>query len=204
MSILEIVGGEGDIPQEVENKQLVTPTEQAPVEHRLVEAKVHTTKPELKLPFESVGIIPQSIEPSVKRGVTPSVVGIMPVELARNQLRAHGLTLEVETRAGDWRKGVDMNGNKWRSKMPFDYGFIHGIDGADGDELDVFIGPDVAGGKLFRITQNNPLTGEYDEDKIMMGFRDAITAERAYRSAYDKDWGGFGGIREVSLDKLRR
>ena len=54
--------------------------------------------------------------------------------------------------------------------MLYDYGYFDDIMGADGQELDVYINPDTRTDKIFRITQLNVKTQEFDEYKIMLNF----------------------------------
>lgn len=152
---------------------------------------------------DSIGTAPGSsndyrtAKPSV-RGIKPTAEGIIKdIGWLKNEIQAHGLTFVIENAKGSYRSGTDMNGNKWRSLMPADYGFIKGIAAEDGDELDVFVGPNLENGKVFAITQNNPATGAFDEFKIMFGFDTPEQAETCYHAAYSPDWKGFGKIERV-------
>lgn len=52
--------------------------------------------------------------------------------------REHGLAISIETARGSTREGKDPHGVKWKTVMPFDYGYIRGTLGLapDGDHLD--------------------------------------------------------------------
>jgi hypothetical protein len=69
--------------------------------------------------------------------------------------------------------------------MNHDYGFLRRGTGADGEGLDVFLGPDQKARNVHVIHQNNPDTGKYDEDKVMLGWNDPDEARAAYLSNYD-------------------
>lgn len=55
----------------------------------------------------------------------------------------------------------------------------------DGDELDVFLGPDPKAPEVYVIHQCFPDTGMYDEDKVMLGFPSYEAALKAYNDNYD-------------------
>jgi len=114
-----------------------------------------------------------------------------------------GMRLGIENYKGSVRAGKDMAGNEWRTMMPCHYGFVKNTKAADGDELDVFVGPNLASDKAFVINQKCPETGEFDEHKVMLGFDDAQQAERYYRKAYDADWQGLDSLHEITLDQLK-
>lgn len=111
------------------------------------------------------------------------------------------LTVSIENPAGSIRSGVAKDGTHWRSQMPFDYGFINGTKGADGDEVDAFIGP-APGGKLFVINQIEPTTRKFDEHKVMIGFNSEHDALAAYRNAYQPGWKGLASCWEVTPGEL--
>jgi hypothetical protein len=101
-----------------------------------------------------------------------------------------GLRILVENKPGDARSGVGPGGKRWQTKMLFPYGEIEGAKGADKDALDVYVGPHADAKQVFIVHQNFPRThpraGEYDEDKVMLGFRSAEEAKSAYHAHYDR------------------
>ena len=96
-----------------------------------------------------------------------------------------GLPISIENKKGDTRSGVDADGVKWSVKMPFDYGYIKGTKGADGQPVDCFIGPLKDCKFAFIIHQTKFDKSGFDEDKCMLGWPSAERAEKAYRSAYN-------------------
>jgi phage-related protein (TIGR01555 family) len=144
------------------------------------------------------------------RGVTPSVGGIHnvvgkvqdwnPAKLPK--LRVGGLNCVIENPRGTIRKGMDMDGKEWRVKMPHHYGYIKGYEGADGDEVDCFIGPNMTAKDVYVISQNDS-AGEFDEYKCMMGFASQEQAVDAYNSSFTRDWDGFGSVQRMSLDDFK-
>jgi hypothetical protein len=80
---------------------------------------------------------------------------------------------------------------RWMTGEPTDgpYGYIAGSCGADGDEIDVFIGPMLHDAPFVFVVQQR-VAGDwkvYDEDKVMLGFMSELDARRAYRLHYDDD-----------------
>ena len=113
-----------------------------------------------------------------------------------------GFDISVENKAGSTRSGVDKDGHEWHSKMYFDYGYIRGSVGVDGDHVDVYIGPDESATYVYVVHQNDPVTGEYDEDKVMLGFPSLKAARTAYLKQYDRP-GFLGGIDTFPLEVFR-
>ena len=115
---------------------------------------------------------------------------------AENYQHAHvdlpqfGLTgkrnISIETGVGQDRKGVDEEGQPWSVTMTHGaYGRLKGTEGADGMPLDAFIGPHPTSPYAFVIDQHDPKTGEFDEHKIMLGYRTPIDALHAYAHSYN-------------------
>jgi len=96
----------------------------------------------------------------------------------------HGLPVTVETLKGQKRSGVDANGQAWSVKLPYDYGYIKRTEGADGDHVDVCIGPDHQSDHVFIIDQHDHRTGDFDEHKVMLGYRTRDEACRAYCAGF--------------------
>jgi hypothetical protein len=121
----------------------------------------------------------------------------------KGELEIHGLTVAIENPKGSVRSGVDDNGKKWSNKIYHHYGDIKGFTGADGDDVDVFIGDDLSSENVFVINQINPATGDFDEHKVMLGFSTLESAKRGYLKNYDKGWGGIGSIEATTIDGLK-
>lgn len=97
-----------------------------------------------------------------------------------------GLPISIENKKGSVRSGVNSHtGKEWSVTMPFDYGYIKGTKGADGQAVDVFLGPIKDAKFVFIVHQNKPDGSDYDEDKVFLGFKSADAAKAAYNSAYD-------------------
>ena len=121
----------------------------------------------------------------------------------KGRITIHGMDIAIENAKGSTRRGVDEDGNEWESTLAHHYGDIKGTRGADGDNLDVFIGDDPAHATLYVIDQRNP-AGGFDEHKVMLGFTSEADAKAAYLANYDAGWKGLGDIRAIGLDGFKK
>jgi hypothetical protein len=96
------------------------------------------------------------------------------------------LPIFVENPAGSVRRWRDQQGNEGETRMLYAYGEILGTEGADGDPIDVFLGPDHRAKMVYVVHQQDPEGGRYDEDKCMLGFSSEQAAISAYRAHYNK------------------
>lgn len=117
-----------------------------------------------------------------------------------------GMPISIENPRGSKRKYKDENGNDGFVIMRNHYGYFTNTtgNGKDGDAVDVFIGPypdDFE--RVYVIDQNNK-DGEFDESKVMIGFKSKQEAKEAYLSNYNKDWRGFRAITGVSLKLFKK
>ncbi|MAK91978.1 MAG: hypothetical protein CMI13_12180, partial [Oleibacter sp.] len=112
-------------------------------------------------------------------------------------LTLYGLPIAIEQPRNSVRCRVDGKGHEWSNVMASHYGYIIGTKGADGDEVDVFIGTYPESETVFVIDQ--AFNGRFDEHKVMLAFPDARSARDAYLKSYDEGWQGFGAITAVSI-----
>ncbi len=88
--------------------------------------------------------------------------------------------------------------------MRYDYGYIDGALGADGDSVDVYLGPDETAQWVYAVHQNKvPDFTTYDEDKVMLGWSSADAARDAYVEQYD-DPRFFGGMSMIPVETASR
>jgi hypothetical protein len=111
-------------------------------------------------------------------------------------LNLHGLSLAIENPKGSIRTGVNHDGTPWTSILPADYGYVKKTSGADGDEVDVYIGPVPESELIFVVDQKNEVDGSFDEHKCIFGALSLTQAKELYLS-------GFGdGKGEQRLGKI--
>jgi len=155
--------------------------------------------------------LPTHNSPGVKRTVQPGIVGDEPTTVGAGALvpasdpdnlpriKMHDMVAVIENHRGSIRQG--KNGD-WQIKMAHHYGFIKGTDGADGDEVDCFIGPDLESRKVFVVNQKKQ-DGTFDEHKVMLGFHGPIEAKDAYHASYKDGWTGFGSMHPMDVDDFK-
>ena len=116
-----------------------------------------------------------------------------------------GLDIAIENPKGSVRSGVSKSGKKWSIILKDHYGYIKRTKSeADGDHIDVFIGPTPNWRTMFIVDQIVPATGKFDEIKCMLGYRSADEAKAAYLRNYAPGWRGFGAITPMTVDGFRR
>ena len=121
-------------------------------------------------------------------------------------VRIGGLDISIEHPEGSERKGTDRDGNPWSVTMKSHYGYIRRTTGKDGDQVDVFVAPGTADlsadDTVFVIDQKKP-NGQFDEHKVMLGFKTGREARAAYDANYARGWKGFKDITPMKLDELK-
>lgn len=121
----------------------------------------------------------------------------------KGHIKVDGLDVTIEQPKGSIRRGTDANGNKWESEMHNTYGYIKGTESVDGDHIDIFLSDNPAEGNVYVVDQVNK-DGAFDEHKVMYGFDDMESAEKAYLSNYEKGWQGLGSITGVSKEDFKK
>ena len=86
--------------------------------------------------------------------------------------------------------------------MTWPYGYIRGTRGNDKDHVDCLLGPHRKSTRVFVIHQLDTETGEYDEDKVMLGWDEEEEAKDAYLSNYNRT-DMFGDIEMLTLDEFK-
>jgi hypothetical protein len=115
-----------------------------------------------------------------------------------------GLPIAIENKAGSYRHWYDQSANEsGKTKMLYPYGYIKRTTGTDGDQVDVYIGPDKESDKVFIVHQmKKPDFNVYDEDKVMLGFSTAKKAKEAYLKHFD-DPRFFGFMTTMSMKEFK-
>lgn len=121
----------------------------------------------------------------------------------KGHIRLDGYDITIENPKGSTRSGKDADGKEWSVKMNYDYGYIRGTKGVDGDHIDVYLGPDQENGRVYVVDQIDQKTGKFDEHKVMYGFRDAEAAKEAYLSQYEDGW-KMGAMTPVSKEEFKK
>jgi hypothetical protein len=119
----------------------------------------------------------------------------------KGHVRIQGLEIAIENPKGSTRSGTAPDGTQWESDMAHHYGYIKRTEGADGDQVDVFIGPDPESDQIFIIDQVDE-SGAFDEHKVMLGFSDQDSARDGYRANYDDGW-KVGPITTMTMEQFK-
>lgn len=116
-------------------------------------------------------------------------------------VRVRGFDITIENPVGS-KRYYGKNKKKYNI-MKNHYGYFTKSKGKDGDQVDVFIGPDVEKfEKVYVVDQK--VNGKFDESKVMFGFLTKKEAKEAYFSNFDKNWHGFMHITGVSLTTFKK
>lgn len=125
---------------------------------------------------------------------------------AGNYAKAHvnvqGLDITIENPKGAQRTGKGPDGKSWSVEMPGHYGYIKRSTGADGDQVDVYVGDAPQSRRVFVVDQVNAESKAFDEHKALVGFPDQATALRTYEDGFSDGKGGadrIGGVSEMSV-----
>jgi phage gp29-like protein len=114
-----------------------------------------------------------------------------------------GLPIAIENPAGSIRLWSDGPTQIGATTMLHDYGYIEGVMGSDGEELDVYLGPDEGADHVHVVHQlAAPDFKRQDEDKIFLGFPSADAAKDAYL-AHRNEPAAFGGMSTIPLDRFK-
>jgi DNA-directed RNA polymerase specialized sigma subunit len=114
-----------------------------------------------------------------------------------------GMDVSVETQKGAYRHWGDRDGSSGKTLMLYDYGYVRGSLGTDGDHVDVYVGPDEFAPSVYVISQMTVNRWDtFDEQKCMLGFRTAREAKRAYMAHYN-DPRFFGSMKEMPIGEFR-
>lgn len=113
-----------------------------------------------------------------------------------------GLKIDIENMPGSIRKGKDENGEEWETKMKNAYGEIRGTKTVDKDALDVFIGGNANSPLITVINQNNPDSGEFDEQKVIICCNTEEEAVSVYKDHYDEPEKFYGSHFSMNINEF--
>lgn len=117
-----------------------------------------------------------------------------------------GFRIAIENPAGSTRHWFDLDGKQTgETQMYHDYGYFEDHEGADGEELDVYLGPDEHAPFVYLVSQMKaPDFKRKDEQKVMAGFPSFDAARLAYMKHRNDGDAAIGAILAVSMDRFRR
>jgi hypothetical protein len=122
----------------------------------------------------------------------------------QDHITFQGLKISIENKKGSIRKWYDPDGKeRGRCTMHAHYGFIDGVEGADGEELDVYVGPHEDATEAYVIDQRKaPDFKVFDEQKCLLGFRSPAEAAALYNKQYN-DTRFFGAMKAMPMAEFK-
>lgn len=111
-----------------------------------------------------------------------------------------GIKIDLDRPKGFVQTGQDQDGVAWEREYLYDYGFFPNTAGGDGDQLDVFVGPNATSKRVFWVTQNKA-DGSFDEYKVFVGFDSPRDARDAFVAHIPVKF--FAGLEEVPMGALK-
>lgn len=122
----------------------------------------------------------------------------------------HGMAFTMETAKGAVREGpIDKATGKpeWVNVHPdADYGYIKRTEAADGEQLDLYIGPNPNSKQVFVVDQYNPKTGKFDEHKAIGGTNSQEQAIAIYDRGFNDGSGPSrrGGVTQMPVRQFKQ
>jgi phage-related protein (TIGR01555 family) len=110
----------------------------------------------------------------------------------------HGIYIVIETPRGQLRRGKG-----WEALMPADYGYIRVVKGADGEQLDCFLGPNPQSELVWVIDQQVSPEGTFDEHKVMLGYDSQELAVSDYIVSHSNGGNLMGAVTQLSMPEFK-
>ncbi len=116
------------------------------------------------------------------------------------------MEIPIKNAKGSTRRGRAPDGTEWSVEMPAHYGYVRRTEGADGDQVDVYVGDAPESDRVFVIDQYDPETGEFDEHKAVLGTVDPDDALAIYDAGFSDGSGPRrrGDVTELTIDEFKR
>lgn len=123
----------------------------------------------------------------------------------KGHVSVQGLNVSIENPKGTTRSGTSPDGTAWSVQMPSHYGYIKRTTGADGDQVDVYVGDSPESDNVFVIDQIDLQSNEFDEHKSMIGFSSLDSALAAYNAAFSDGRGNerLGGVTTMTMQEFK-
>ena len=124
----------------------------------------------------------------------------------KGHVQIAGMDISIENAKGSERSGTSQNGESWTVTMPAHYGYIRKSKGADGEQVDVYIGDNPDAGTVYVVDQQDAESGAFDEHKAMLGFDSQEQALEAYEAGFSDGKGKdrMGAVTEMPVDEFKQ
>ena len=161
---------------------------------------MHNGKPVTKSVTVPKGVVVKSVPVQGASSLEYSSV----VVKRKGHIDFQGLDIRVQNPTGTLRSGISTSGQPWETSMEADYGYIAGTEGKDGEDVDVFVGPDKDAQSAYIITIMKPPSFEnVDEQKVMLGYNTGAEAKRAFLRHYDSPR-FFGSMTAMTMTDFKK
>ena len=159
-----------------------------------------------RLPKEMLTAKGRAWASGVRLDSVPTPAQIEAGNYPKGHVRMHGLDISIETRKGEPRTGTGDDGRTWSVVMPADYGYIRRTVGADGEQIDCYIGSYADAPLIWVVDQRDHRTGFFDEQKVLIGFSSRSLAIETYMSGFSDGLGHLrmGRVHELSVEDFKR
>lgn len=125
----------------------------------------------------------------------------------KGHIKVHGLDISIENAPGSIRGKKRPDGSvKWAVKMPVAYGYIKKTSGADGDQVDVYLGKKLDSEVVWIIDQNQVQNGEpigFDEHKCFVGFGSLEKVLKTFLKTRKDGILALGPVSELSIEEFK-
>ena len=120
--------------------------------------------------------------------IKPSPSRPMPRRRRENYKKGHlnlsGLSFTLENAKGSTRRGKDADGEMWEVVMPSTYGYLKGTEGADGDQVDAYIGEDPQSERVWVVDQVDADSRSSTSTRAFLGFTSHAQVKATYDAAF--------------------
>lgn len=152
-------------------------------------------------------VSPDDVAAASQRITEPSPKQAEAGNYAKGHVKFNGLDISIETPKGGTRRGYDEDGNpSWEvPDMPASYGYIKRSTGADGEQIDVYIGDNPKSDRVYLVDQVDADTGKFDEHKAILGTDSLEEAGNLYSRGFSDGRGPdrIGDITEMSVSEFK-
>jgi hypothetical protein len=124
----------------------------------------------------------------------------------KKHISFQGLRISIENRKGSLRSGTDEDGGQWHCVLPADYGYIKRTEGADGDHVDVYVGPNKDSDRVYIVNQRDHRSLRFDEHKVMLGYSSEAEALKDYCDGFSDGNGEkrIASVEVMSIEAFKR
>lgn len=98
----------------------------------------------------------------------------------KGHINFDGLDITIENPTGSTRSGTDPNGKPWSVDMTAHYGYLKRSEGADGEQVDVYVPENPVQGAPVFVFDQYGLNGKFDEHKAIIGAKTQEEAQQIY------------------------